>query len=65
MITNSVKPLIYDLDFASLEDILGSEPRYRAQQIWQGLYHQLWQKPEQFTNLPLSLRQKLGAHCAP
>ena len=53
---------IYDLDYTKLEAILLSwgEPRYRAQQIWKGLYHHLWNHPDQFTQLPNQLRSKLG-----
>ena len=56
------KPLIYDLEKPELEASLvaSGEPAYRARQIWQGLYQSLWSQPEQFTNLPGSLRQKLG-----
>ena len=36
------------------------EPDYRANQIWKGLYHQFWNSPEQFTNLPSSLRNLLA-----
>jgi 23S rRNA (adenine2503-C2)-methyltransferase len=41
---NHRKPLIYDLDLPELEEILAEwgEPAYRARQIWQGLYQQLW-----------------------
>ncbi|MFC2053314.1 23S rRNA (adenine(2503)-C(2))-methyltransferase RlmN [Chloroflexota bacterium] len=55
------KPLIYDLDISQIEDSLASwgEPVYRASQIWNGLYINLWNKPEQFTNLPLQLRSNL------
>lgn len=55
-------PSIYDLDLADLRGWLVSqnEPTYRAEQIWQGIYHQLWASPDQFTNLPLQLRQKLS-----
>lgn len=54
--------LIYDLDFPSLEDQLKEwgEPAYRAKQVWQGLYVHLYNSPDQFTNLPLTLRQKLA-----
>jgi 23S rRNA (adenine2503-C2)-methyltransferase len=53
--------LIYDLDFPSLENLLKewNEPVYRAKQVWQGLYQHLYNSPEQFTNLPKSLREKL------
>src|SRR5574341_839846 len=54
--------LIYDLDLASLTELLETwnEPSYRAKQIWQGLYQHFYDSPEQFTNLPKSLREKLG-----
>jgi 23S rRNA (adenine2503-C2)-methyltransferase len=56
--------LIYDLDFPSLENLLKewNEPTYRAKQVWQGLYQHLYNSPEQFTNLPKSLREKLAEH---
>jgi 23S rRNA (adenine2503-C2)-methyltransferase len=56
-------PLIYDLNLKQLEDLLKSwgEPSYRAKQIWQGLYQQLWASPEQFSNLPAGLRNKLAS----
>ena len=52
---------IYDLSFDDLDSLLGSwgEPLYRATQVWDGLYHQLWSTPEEFTNLGKTLRQKL------
>lgn len=55
-------PLIYDLDYDSLAEILSGwgEPSYRARQIWQGLYQSLWQMPQEFTNLPLKLRHRLS-----
>lgn len=55
-------PLIYDLDPVEIEAKLLAlgEPAYRARQVWQGLYQNLWYQPDQFTNLPGSLRQKLG-----
>jgi len=54
--------LIYDLDFPALTNLLKdwNEPYYRAKQIWQGLYQHFYDSPEQFTNLPKSLREKLG-----
>ena len=54
--------LIYELDQTSLSNLLKewNEPTYRAKQIWQGLYQHLYDSPEQFTNLPKSLRQKLA-----
>mgnify|MGYP001434087453 CR=1 FL=1 len=55
------KAQIFDLsllDFTSLLTEWG-EPGYRAQQIWQGLYRNFWNTPEEFTNLPSAMRQKL------
>lgn len=43
---------------------LGNEPRYRIDQLWQGLYqHGL--PPGEISNLPRSLRQKLETIAAP
>jgi len=54
--------LIYDLDFSELTSLLvdWGEPVYRANQIWQGLYRQYWNSPDQFTNIPTSLRTRLA-----
>ena len=60
---NSTKPLIYDLDRIEIQNIVktwGEKP-YRATQIWQGLYKNLWQSPDDFTNLPLEIRQLLSS----
>jgi 23S rRNA (adenine2503-C2)-methyltransferase len=53
---------IYDLDLPDLTALLASwgEPSYRARQVWQGLYKNFWNTPDQFTNLPKSLREQLG-----
>ncbi len=55
------KALIYDLDLLALEDIFAAwgEPGYRAKQVWQGLYRQLWSTAEEFSPLPKALREKL------
>lgn len=54
--------LIYDLTLEELETRLveWGQPAYRARQIWDGLYRQLWTEPEQFTSLGRPLRQRLG-----
>lgn len=54
--------LIYDLTLEELADFLKqwNEPAYRARQIWEGLYQHLYNSPDQFSNLPNSLRQKLA-----
>ncbi|RPJ46728.1 MAG: radical SAM protein, partial [Chloroflexi bacterium] len=56
------QPFIYDLDLDGLKSFLIalSEPAYRAQQIWQGLYQNLWTSPDEFSNLPKALREKLA-----
>jgi 23S rRNA (adenine2503-C2)-methyltransferase len=54
--------LLYDLTFSEIETLLQSwsEPAYRAKQIWQGLYRNFWNAPEEFTNLPAVLRGRLA-----
>lgn len=54
--------MIYDLTLAELTTQLRSwgEPDYRGKQIWEGLYRQFWQSPEEFSSLPKSLRERLG-----
>lgn len=56
-------PLIYDLSLPELTALFTSwgEPTYRASQVWQGLYRQYWNAPDEFTNLPKPLREKLAA----
>jgi len=53
--------LISDLSLPELTTLLAEwgEPAYRNRQIWQGLYRNFWNTPEEFTNLPAALRQKL------
>jgi 23S rRNA (adenine2503-C2)-methyltransferase len=55
-------PFIYDLEYSDLKNSLAElgEPSYRADQIWQGLYKHYWNTPDEFTNLPKSLREQLG-----
>lgn len=57
-------PLIYDFNQAELTEQLRGlgQPAYRAAQIWDGLYKQLWARPEEFTNLPKELRAQLAEH---
>jgi 23S rRNA (adenine2503-C2)-methyltransferase len=58
-------PLIYDLNFEEMREMLtdAGEPNFRAQQLWEGLYKNFWQNPDDFSNLSKSLRSKL-AHLA-
>lgn len=55
---------LFEVDFEELRETVRAwnEPVYRASQLWQGLYQNYWNNLGQFTNLPLSLRQKLEQH---
>jgi 23S rRNA (adenine2503-C2)-methyltransferase len=59
--SNHARVNIFDLDHSELASIIASwgEPGYRARQIWQGLYQNLWEEPEQFTTLSKELRLRL------
>jgi 23S rRNA (adenine2503-C2)-methyltransferase len=61
ILTYNTRMLIYDLDLEEITNLLEewNEPAYRAKQIWQGLYQHFYNAPEQFSNLPKSLRDKL------
>lgn len=54
--------LIYDLDRAAIAALIQEwrQPDFRATQIWQGLYQHLYDSPDEFSNLPTSLRQRLA-----
>ena len=56
------KRLIFDLDLPELFAVLQAwgEPKFRSQQIWQGLYQSFWASPDDFSNLPKSLRERLS-----
>lgn len=51
-------PTRYDLDRDALTDLLGDEPRYRVEQVWDGLHRQL-AEPAELTALPKALRARL------
>jgi 23S rRNA (adenine2503-C2)-methyltransferase len=53
---------IFDLTFEQVAQAVEAwgEPRYRAKQIWQAVYHHLAASPEEVTTLPKPLRQKLA-----
>ena len=57
-----IKRLINDLRYSEFVALLNEwgEPVYRAKQIWQGLYRHFWISPEQFPNIPNSLRTRLA-----
>jgi 23S rRNA (adenine2503-C2)-methyltransferase len=62
MVDKSAIKLIYDLSSDELEQELLSrgEPKYRLQQIWHGLYKDYYASAEDFSTLPLKLRQILA-----
>jgi len=49
----------YDLDEPALRALLADEPRYRGDQVWDGLYRQVVPL-EETSNLPRALRQRLS-----
>lgn len=53
--------LIYNLTLSELDQLLKAwkEPGYRSSQIWKGIYQSLWNSPEQFSNIPKKLLNKL------
>ncbi len=53
-------PTRYDLDRDALAALLVGEPRYRVDQVWDGLYRQ-GREPEDLTNVPLALRDRLAS----
>jgi 23S rRNA (adenine2503-C2)-methyltransferase len=57
-------PTRYDLDRAALADLLDGEPRYRVDQVWDGLYRQL-ATPGELTALPKALRARLDDELPP
>jgi len=48
----------YDLSPDELAVVLDGEPRYRVNQVWEGLYAQL-RSPAELTTLPKALRERL------
>ncbi len=55
---------IYDLSHFGLENFLkeNGEPPFRSDQIWQGLYKNLWNNRDQFSNIPKTLRGAIFEH---
>jgi len=51
-------PTRYDATPEQLAGILGDEPAYRSRQAWDGLHRRL-QRPDEMTDLPVELRQRL------
>ncbi|MCP4436868.1 MAG: 23S rRNA (adenine(2503)-C(2))-methyltransferase RlmN [Actinomycetia bacterium] len=50
---------LYDVDRAALATLLDGEPRYRLDQLWEGLYANALD-PADISNLPKALRQRLA-----
>jgi len=57
-------PTRYDLDRDQLAELLAGEPRYRVDQVWQGLHDQ-GLAPSEITSLPKGLRERLGDELPP
>ena len=55
---------LYEPSRADLAQLLEGEPRYRLDQIWQGLYQQ-FSTPAEMTNLPKALRATLEERLTP
>jgi 23S rRNA (adenine2503-C2)-methyltransferase len=53
-------PTRYDVDRAALAALLGDQPRYRVDQVWEGLYDQ-GRDLDELTTLPKALRARLAA----
>ncbi len=56
-------PSLYDVDRQSLAKLLDGEPRYRLDQVWDGLYTQL-ATPDSISNLPKPLRARIADELA-
>jgi 23S rRNA (adenine2503-C2)-methyltransferase len=57
-------PARYDLNRDELVEWLGNEPRYRANQIWEGLYQQ-FAEPADMSSLPKALRTRVEEELRP
>lgn len=54
----------WDPSKAELTEIIGDEPAYRGEQVWQGLYER-GVPPDELSVLPAALRQRLSARLQP
>jgi 23S rRNA (adenine2503-C2)-methyltransferase len=57
-------PAPYELSRADLDDLLEGEPAFRARQVWDGLHLRV-QRPEEMTELPAPLRDRLATALPP
>ncbi len=54
----------YDVRRAELAELLADEPRYRVEQVWQGLYRDV-ADPEEMSTLPRAMRARLATALPP
>jgi len=57
-------PTRYDLDRDALAELLAGEPRFRVDQLWDGLHRRL-AAPDEMTDLPRALRARLAEELPP
>jgi 23S rRNA (adenine2503-C2)-methyltransferase len=55
---SNLGPNRYSVDRSELAELLGDEPKFRVDQLWQGLYEH-HSDPADITNLPKALRERL------
>ena len=55
---------LYSPTREELAEVMTGEPKYRLDQLWQGLYTQLT-APAEITNLPKALRERLAVELPP
>jgi 23S rRNA (adenine2503-C2)-methyltransferase len=60
------KTFLLDMNLDDLRLFVNSlnQPAYRAIQIWEGIYHSHWTHFDQFTSLPVRLREELKQRAA-
>lgn len=51
------------MNLENLKSVLKNQPKFRYKQVDQAIYHDLIEKWEEATNLPLNLRKELEAEC--
>ena len=63
MVAQNHKPNFFDLTGEMLTDFLlnSGEPKFRKDQIWEGVYQHLWSNPDHFFNIPKKLRLSLSS----
>lgn len=57
-----MKTIFFDLSYEQLQDVIINDlkqPSFRVNQIWSGVYKNFWSKPEEFFNIPKTLRDQL------